>query len=136
MNDALTWILDVVQNVDPALRTLLAGVGMFLETSVKRADATAVPSRVVFHEVRCTRLPVVVRSNSHRSLGMAHSSRPPSRESAESTQMSVMLTLRPPAAFTGRLHQRIARSFTVAAMSDGVLKAYETALAARARRNG
>lgn len=43
---------------------------------------------------------------------------------------------RPPAAFTGRLHQRIVRSFTVAAMSDGVLNAYETALAARARRNG
>ncbi len=34
MNDALTWILDYVQNVDPALRTLLAGVGMLLETSI------------------------------------------------------------------------------------------------------
>lgn len=34
MNEALTWILDLVQNVDPALRTLLAGVGMLLETSV------------------------------------------------------------------------------------------------------
>jgi membrane protein DedA with SNARE-associated domain len=34
MNDALTWILDIVQNVDPALRTILAGVGMLLETSV------------------------------------------------------------------------------------------------------
>ncbi len=34
MNEALTWILDLVQNVDPILRTLLAGVGMLLETSV------------------------------------------------------------------------------------------------------
>lgn len=34
MNEALTWILDFVQNVDPTLRTLLAGVGMLLETSV------------------------------------------------------------------------------------------------------
>jgi membrane protein DedA with SNARE-associated domain len=34
VNEALTWILDLVQNVDPALRTLLAGVGMLLETSV------------------------------------------------------------------------------------------------------
>lgn len=34
MNDALTWILDLVQNVDPVVRTLLAGVGMLLETSI------------------------------------------------------------------------------------------------------
>ncbi len=34
MNDALSWILDLVQNVDPILRTILAGVGMLLETSV------------------------------------------------------------------------------------------------------
>jgi membrane protein DedA with SNARE-associated domain len=34
VNEALTWILDLVQNVDPVLRTLLAGVGMLLETSV------------------------------------------------------------------------------------------------------
>ena len=34
MNDALTWILDLVQSVDPALRTLLAGVGIMLETSI------------------------------------------------------------------------------------------------------
>jgi membrane protein DedA with SNARE-associated domain len=34
MNDILTWILDLVQNVDPVVRTLLAGVGMLLETSV------------------------------------------------------------------------------------------------------
>jgi membrane protein DedA with SNARE-associated domain len=34
MNDALTWILDIVQNVDPVLRTFLAGIGMLLETSV------------------------------------------------------------------------------------------------------
>ncbi|MCS0499228.1 DedA family protein [Protaetiibacter mangrovi] len=32
--DTLTWLLDAVQSVDPVLRTLLAGVGMFLETSV------------------------------------------------------------------------------------------------------
>lgn len=34
MNDLLGWILDVVQNVDPVLRTLLAGLGILLETSV------------------------------------------------------------------------------------------------------
>ena len=34
MNDALTWILGLVQDVDPILRTLFAGLGMFFETSV------------------------------------------------------------------------------------------------------
>jgi len=34
VNDALTWILDLVQSVDPVLRTLLAGVGIMLETSI------------------------------------------------------------------------------------------------------
>lgn len=34
MNDVLGWILDTVQGVDPVLRTLLAGIGIFLETSV------------------------------------------------------------------------------------------------------
>src|SRR5680860_76379 len=69
--------------------------GVTLETSLNRADAIGTPSRVVLHEVRCS-LPVDVRRKSHRSLGIAQRSRPPSRESAESTQMSVMLTRRPP----------------------------------------
>jgi membrane-associated protein len=34
VNDALTWILDLVQSVDPVLRTLLAGVAILLETSI------------------------------------------------------------------------------------------------------
>jgi len=34
VNDALNWILDLVQSVDPVLRTLLAGVGIMLETSI------------------------------------------------------------------------------------------------------
>jgi len=34
MNDALTWVLDLVQGVDPVLRTLLAGLGIMLETSI------------------------------------------------------------------------------------------------------
>lgn len=34
MNDILLWILDLVQGVDPVVRTLLAGIGMMLETSV------------------------------------------------------------------------------------------------------
>lgn len=34
MNDTLTWILDFIQNVDPVVRTLLAGFGMLLETSI------------------------------------------------------------------------------------------------------
>lgn len=34
MNEALTWLLDVVQNVDPIARTIIAGIGILLETSV------------------------------------------------------------------------------------------------------
>ncbi len=34
MNDALSWILDQVQGVDPVLRTLFVAVGQLLETSV------------------------------------------------------------------------------------------------------
>lgn len=34
MNEFLTWLLDAVQDVDPLLRTLLAGLAILLETSV------------------------------------------------------------------------------------------------------
>ncbi|MFF1632957.1 DedA family protein [Leifsonia sp. NPDC058248] len=34
MNEALTWVLDLVQSVDPVVRTALAGVGILLETSI------------------------------------------------------------------------------------------------------
>ena len=34
VDDILGWILDTVQSVDPVLRTLLAGLGMLLETSI------------------------------------------------------------------------------------------------------
>lgn len=34
MNELLDWILDTVQSVDPVLRTVLAGIGIMLETSV------------------------------------------------------------------------------------------------------
>ncbi len=34
MNDSLTWLLDFMQNIDPTLRTLVAGFGMLLETSI------------------------------------------------------------------------------------------------------
>lgn len=34
INDALLWVLDIVGSVDPYARTLLAGFGIFLETSV------------------------------------------------------------------------------------------------------
>ncbi|MEV1130617.1 DedA family protein [Agromyces sp. NPDC049794] len=34
MNELLDWILDTVQSVDPVARTLLAGLGIMLETSV------------------------------------------------------------------------------------------------------
>ena len=34
MNEFLTWLLDVVQDVDPVVRTLIAGVAIMLETSV------------------------------------------------------------------------------------------------------
>ncbi|MFS0867556.1 DedA family protein [Microbacterium sp. 179-B 1A2 NHS] len=34
MNEFLTWLLDTVQDVDPLVRTLVAGVAIMLETSV------------------------------------------------------------------------------------------------------
>ncbi|MFC6355821.1 DedA family protein [Luethyella okanaganae] len=34
MNELLTWILDIVQTVDPVARTFLAAVGIMLETSI------------------------------------------------------------------------------------------------------
>ncbi len=34
MNEILTWLLDLVQGVDPVLRTALAGIAITLETSV------------------------------------------------------------------------------------------------------
>ena len=34
LNDFLIWLLDLVQSVDPVVRTLLAGLGIFLETSL------------------------------------------------------------------------------------------------------
>jgi membrane protein DedA with SNARE-associated domain len=34
VNEALDWILSTVQSVDPVLRTLLAGLGILLETSI------------------------------------------------------------------------------------------------------
>ncbi|MHB1235416.1 MAG: DedA family protein [Microbacteriaceae bacterium] len=34
MNDALSWLLNLVHSVDPVLRILLAGMGMMLETSI------------------------------------------------------------------------------------------------------
>lgn len=34
MNEILNWVLTSVQNVDPVLRTVIAGFGMLLETSI------------------------------------------------------------------------------------------------------
>lgn len=34
MNEMLTWLLDTVQNVDPVVRTIVAGFAIMLETSV------------------------------------------------------------------------------------------------------
>jgi membrane protein DedA with SNARE-associated domain len=34
VNDALTWVLDVVNGVDPVVRTVIAAVGILLETSI------------------------------------------------------------------------------------------------------
>lgn len=34
LNAALLWLLDLVQSVDPVLRTVLAGLGIMLETSI------------------------------------------------------------------------------------------------------
>ncbi|MFF3601965.1 hypothetical protein, partial [Kitasatospora indigofera] len=34
MNDILDWLLNTVESVDPLLRTVLAGIGIMLETSI------------------------------------------------------------------------------------------------------
>jgi membrane protein DedA with SNARE-associated domain len=34
VNEALTWILELIQSVDPVLRTILTGIAVMLETSV------------------------------------------------------------------------------------------------------
>ena len=34
LNGALSWILTIVQDVDPVLRTIIAGIGILLETSI------------------------------------------------------------------------------------------------------
>ena len=34
INDVVLWVLDLVQSVDPVVRTLLAGLGIMLETSI------------------------------------------------------------------------------------------------------
>lgn len=34
LNSALLWVLDLVQSVDPILRTVIAGIGILLETSI------------------------------------------------------------------------------------------------------
>lgn len=34
INDVVLWLLDLVQSVDPVVRTLLAGLGIMLETSI------------------------------------------------------------------------------------------------------
>jgi len=34
VNDLLTWVLDLVQSVDPVVRILLSGLGILLETSI------------------------------------------------------------------------------------------------------
>ena len=34
VNGALLWVLDLVRSIDPVTRTVLAGVGIFLETSI------------------------------------------------------------------------------------------------------
>lgn len=34
LNGALSWVLTVVQDVDPVIRTIIAGIGMLLETSI------------------------------------------------------------------------------------------------------
>lgn len=34
MNETLTWVLDTIRSVDPWLRVLLVGLGMFFETSI------------------------------------------------------------------------------------------------------
>ena len=66
------------------------------ETSRKRAEQIGVRPSVADHSVVVSG-PVRddSRVKSQRSLGMAHSSRPPATEAGESTQMSVIVTRRP-----------------------------------------
>lgn len=79
INEILTWMLDVVSSVDPVLRTAIAGVGIFLETSVLVGlivpgdtivivAATAVDSPVGFAALVAT---VIVGALGGESVGFA-----------------------------------------------------------------
>ncbi|MGV8884878.1 MAG: DedA family protein [Microbacteriaceae bacterium] len=79
MDDFLGWILATVQSVDPVLRTILAGVGMLLETSVLVGlvvpgdsivivASTAVASVVEYFALVVT---VIVGALSGESIGFA-----------------------------------------------------------------
>jgi membrane-associated protein len=79
VNDILSWILDVVQSVDPVLRTLIAGVGILLETSILIGlvvpgdtivivSATGVGSPVEFGALVVT---VIVGALAGESIGFA-----------------------------------------------------------------
>lgn len=79
MNDALTWILELVQGVDPILRTLLAGVGMLLETSVLvglivPGDTIVIVASTAVHDVVqyvALVVAVIVGALSGESIGFA-----------------------------------------------------------------
>lgn len=79
VDDALRWVLDMVESVDPVLRTTLAGIAMLLETSVlvglivpgdtvvivAATGVTSVPQGVVLAVV------VVLGSLAGESIGFA-----------------------------------------------------------------
>jgi len=79
VNEVLDWLLSTVQSVDPVLRTLLAGLGMLLETSVLVGLIVPGDSIVLvastgvgsFAEWAALVLAVIVGSLSGESIGFA-----------------------------------------------------------------
>src|SRR4051812_32397039 len=79
VNAALSWILGLIQSVDPLLRSTLAGTGMFLETSVLVGLVVPGDTIVIVASTAVASLPeylvllalVIVGSLAGESLGFA-----------------------------------------------------------------
>ena len=79
MNEILDWLLQTVRDVDPVLRTLLAGVAMFCETSILLGviipgDTTVIVASTAVHgmvEFWLLVIAVIVGSLAGESVGFA-----------------------------------------------------------------
>ena len=66
VNDILDWLLNTVESVDPLLRTVLAGIGIMLETSILVGEQTAMDIGPAFKLREVGVLPVRGRAKSIR----------------------------------------------------------------------